>query len=145
MPRAPETKPTELADMLARLEDQMRRMHDDLDSRLDAIAESLEARGADEEAEALAAERHPKRRRRTYAGRRRSAHGTRHPHALSPMSEKADLGVPVTFADGVRDDVASLIASADAEAAAHPSWPQTSSGASPSCWSNARPTPTLAS
>lgn len=57
MPPAPETKPTELADMLARLEDQMRRMHDDLDSRLDAIAESLEARGADEEVEALAAER----------------------------------------------------------------------------------------
>jgi hypothetical protein len=54
---APETKPTELADMLARVEDQMRRMHDDLDSRLDAITESLEARGADEEAEALAAER----------------------------------------------------------------------------------------
>jgi hypothetical protein len=57
MSPAPETKPTELADMLARLEAQMRRMHDDLDSRLDAIAESLEARGADEEAEALAAER----------------------------------------------------------------------------------------
>lgn len=57
MPPAPETKPTELADMLARLEDQMRRMHDDLDTRLDAIAESLEARGADEEVEALAAER----------------------------------------------------------------------------------------
>jgi hypothetical protein len=57
MPPAPETKPTELADMLTRREDQMRRMHDDLDSRLDAIADSLETRGADEEAEALAAER----------------------------------------------------------------------------------------
>ncbi len=57
MPPAPETKPTELADRLTRLEDQMRRMHDDLDGRLDAIADSLEARGADEEAEALAAER----------------------------------------------------------------------------------------
>jgi hypothetical protein len=56
-PYAPEMKPTELADMVARLEDQMRRMHDDFDSRLDAIAESLEARGADEEAEALGAER----------------------------------------------------------------------------------------
>jgi hypothetical protein len=54
---APETKPTELADMLTRLEDQMRQMHDDLESRLDAIAESLETRGADDEAEALAAER----------------------------------------------------------------------------------------
>lgn len=29
------------------------------------------------------------------------------------MSEQADRGVPVTFADGVRDDVASLVASAD--------------------------------
>jgi hypothetical protein len=57
MPSAPETTPTELSDMLARLEDQVRRMHDDLDSRLDAIASSLEVRGADEEAEALAAER----------------------------------------------------------------------------------------
>ncbi len=57
MPPAPETKPTELADKLARLEDQMRRMQDDLDTRLDAIAEALEGRGADEEAEALAAER----------------------------------------------------------------------------------------
>lgn len=56
-PSAPETKRTELADMLARLEGQMRLMHDDLDSRLDAIAESLEAHGADEEAEVLAAER----------------------------------------------------------------------------------------
>ena len=57
MPPAPETKPTELAEMLARLEDQMRRMHDDLDGRLEAIAESLDAREADEEAETLAAER----------------------------------------------------------------------------------------
>jgi hypothetical protein len=57
MPPAPETKPTELADKLARLEDQMRRMQDDLDTRLDAIAEALEGRGADEETEALAAER----------------------------------------------------------------------------------------
>jgi hypothetical protein len=53
----PETKPTELADMLARLEDRMRRMQDDLDSRLDAIAESLDACGADGEDETLAAER----------------------------------------------------------------------------------------
>lgn len=29
------------------------------------------------------------------------------------MSGKADRGVPVTFADGVRDDVASLVASAN--------------------------------
>jgi len=57
MPPAPEAKPDDLADMLARLEDQVRRMHDDLDIRLDAIAESLDARGADDEAEALAAER----------------------------------------------------------------------------------------
>ncbi len=34
------------------------------------------------------------------------------------MSGKADRGVPVTFADGVRDDVASLVASADDEAGA---------------------------
>lgn len=34
------------------------------------------------------------------------------------MSGKADGGVPVTFADGVRDDVASLAASADDEASA---------------------------
>lgn len=34
------------------------------------------------------------------------------------MSEKTDRGVPVTFADGVRDDVASLIASTDDEAGA---------------------------
>jgi hypothetical protein len=34
------------------------------------------------------------------------------------MSGKADGGVPVTFADGVRDDVASLVASADDEAGA---------------------------
>jgi hypothetical protein len=56
-PPAPETKPIELADMLARLEDQMCRMHDDLDSRLDAIAECLEAGGTDREADTLAAER----------------------------------------------------------------------------------------
>jgi len=29
------------------------------------------------------------------------------------MSGKADRGVPVTFADGVRNDVASLVANAD--------------------------------
>jgi hypothetical protein len=46
MPPAPEGKPDDLADMLARLEDQVRRMHDDLDIRLDAIAEWLEARGS---------------------------------------------------------------------------------------------------
>lgn len=57
MASTPDTKITELSEMLARLEDQVRRMHDDLDSRLDAIASSLEAGGADEEAEALAAER----------------------------------------------------------------------------------------
>jgi hypothetical protein len=34
------------------------------------------------------------------------------------MSGKADGGVPVTFADGVRDDVASLVASTDDEAGA---------------------------
>jgi hypothetical protein len=34
------------------------------------------------------------------------------------MSGKADRGVPVTFADGVRDDVASLVASADDDAGA---------------------------
>ncbi|MHB1468475.1 MAG: hypothetical protein ACYCU0_04790 [Solirubrobacteraceae bacterium] len=56
MPPA-ETKPTELADMLGRVEAQMRRIQADLDGRLDAIAESLEAREADEEAEVLAAER----------------------------------------------------------------------------------------
>lgn len=33
------------------------------------------------------------------------------------MSGKTDRGVPVTFADGVRDDVASLVASADDDAA----------------------------
>lgn len=54
---APETKSTELVQMLARLEAQMRKMQDDLDARLDAIAEALETRGADEEVEALAAER----------------------------------------------------------------------------------------
>lgn len=34
------------------------------------------------------------------------------------MSGKADRGVPVTFADGVRDNVASLVASADDDAGA---------------------------
>ncbi len=34
------------------------------------------------------------------------------------MSGKADRGVPVTFADGVHDDVASLVASTDDEAGA---------------------------
>jgi hypothetical protein len=34
------------------------------------------------------------------------------------MSRKADREVPVTFAEGVRDDVASLVASADDEAGA---------------------------
>ncbi len=53
MARTPETKPTELADKLARLEDQMRQMQGDLD----AVAEALEARGVDEEVETLAAER----------------------------------------------------------------------------------------
>jgi hypothetical protein len=53
MAHTPETKPTELADKLARLEGQMRQMQGDLD----AVAEALEARGADEEVETLAAER----------------------------------------------------------------------------------------
>jgi hypothetical protein len=34
------------------------------------------------------------------------------------MSGEADRGVPVTFADGVRDDVASLVSSTDDEAGA---------------------------
>jgi|SRR5580704_12530929 hypothetical protein len=34
------------------------------------------------------------------------------------MSEKADRGVPVTFAEGVRDDVATLVASGDDKAGA---------------------------
>jgi hypothetical protein len=33
------------------------------------------------------------------------------------MSGKADRGVPVTFAEGVRDDIASLVAGTDDEAA----------------------------
>lgn len=53
----PETKSTELRDMLTRLEEQMRRMQDDIDARLDAIAEGFEASRADDEVEAVAVER----------------------------------------------------------------------------------------
>jgi hypothetical protein len=57
MASTPETKSTELKDMLTRLEEQMRRMQDDIDARLDAIAEGFEASRADDEVEAVAAER----------------------------------------------------------------------------------------
>jgi hypothetical protein len=105
---ASETKSSELMEMLSRLEEQMRRMQTDLDARLDAIAEGFEASRADDEAETLAAERirsGATEPRETAPRFWRNSASTR----TERMSEEHGRKVPVTFAEGVRDDVASLV------------------------------------